>query len=84
MDQIGNQNKNRMVLDEIGNNNMDSIVVDDENLKRFTNAHNQLIDDILIQEEDLIKQHEAAIDDDVQYIKKEMEYVEEVKREASS
>ena len=84
MEQIGNQNKNRMVLDEIGNNNMDSIVVDDENLKRFTNAHNQLIDDILIQEEDLIKQHEAVIDDDVQYIKKEMEYVEEVKREASS
>ena len=44
---------------------------------------NKLIDDILYQEEELIKQHELFIDDDVQNIKQEMEHVDEVKKEGN-
>lgn len=75
----------RILLGEISNRgNFQEMEMNEPNLKVVTNLHNRLIDEILLQEDELIKRHEVSIDQDVQNIKKEMESVEEVKREASS
>lgn len=74
----------RILLGEIsGRGNFGEMDLNENNLKVVTNLHNRLIDEILLQEDELIKRHEVSIDLDVQNIKKEMESVEEVKREGN-
>jgi len=79
-----NSNTNQLVNEIREQTSYEGIELNEENLKKITNLHNRLIDEILLQEDELIKQHEISIDQDVQNIKREMESVEEVKREASS
>ena len=75
-------NTTHVLVQEIKNNgSFEDVEQTEDNLKKITNQHNRLIDEILFQEDELIKQHESSIDQDVQNIKKEMESVEEVKRE---
>lgn len=53
----------RILLGEISNRgNFGEMDLNEQNLKVVTNLHNRLIDEILLQEDELIKRHEVSID----------------------
>ena len=55
----------------------------DEDYQKLSNTHEQLINDILKEEDDFINLHKGHVDEMVESIKKQMNYINEVDKPGS-
>ncbi len=73
-----NKKKNELNADEYVSKYKDIKINSDEEYQKVSNLHEDLINNILAEEESFIAKHKTHIDDMVDSLKKEMEYIHKV------
>ena len=73
-----NKKKNELNADEYVSKYKDIKINSDEEFQKVSNLHEDLINNILAEEESFIVNHKTHIDDMVDSLKKEMEYIHKV------
>ena len=73
-----NKKKNELNADEYVSKYKDIKINSDEEYQKISNLHEDLINNILAEEESFLAKHKTHIDDMVDSLKKEMEYIHKV------
>ena len=80
---IINSEKNMINIDEYESKYKGIEIKNDEEYNKLSQIHEELIDEILKGEDEFINEHKSHIDNMVEYIKKEMNFIHEVDKPGS-
>ena len=78
-----NSQKNMINIDEYESKYKGIEIKNDEEYNKLSQIHEELIDEILKGEDEFINEHKSHIDNMVEYIKKEMNFIHEVDKPGS-